>query len=82
MKLTRIIRAIIEDQEGSSVADQFYAVFENCESFDEQNFNALRYIYFVLKNELLNSPCFTMEAKNEIHDYINLLDKYFETATV
>jgi hypothetical protein len=72
MDTYKIAYAIIESAHGWSVAEQFRDTFQELESFDEQNTNALNYIYETLR-KLTNSDILNTEAQEELDAYMERL---------
>jgi predicted DNA-binding ArsR family transcriptional regulator len=72
MDTYKIAYAIIESAHGWSVAEQFRDTFQELESFEEQNTNALNYIFETLK-KLSNSDLLKTEAQEELDDYMDRL---------
>lgn len=77
--LGKIITTIINGEHGWSVADQFERSFDG-EAFEEQNINALEYIRYCLKYDIINSGVFNDEAMDEIKEYYSKLVEYLEEA--
>jgi CHASE3 domain sensor protein len=75
MDTYKIAYAIIESAHGWSVAEQFRDTFQELESFDEQNTNALNYIYETLR-KLTNSDILNTEAQEELDAYMERLSQH------
>ena len=76
MTTERLIFYILCGMQGDTVAKQFQAVYENDESFDQQNENALKYILSSLTHlkdvPALESIKGEIEYfESEIEDYLN-----------
>jgi hypothetical protein len=76
MTLNKIIKAIINNEHGWAVADQFEDTFSNNEPFEQQNTNALRYIRNVIRYDILGNNVFSDEAMNELREYYDKLAEY------
>jgi hypothetical protein len=72
MDTLKIAQLIIDSEHGWSVAQQFESTFTEQESFEEQNTNALNYIFETLK-KLSNSDLLKTEAQEELDDYMDRL---------
>ena len=78
--LETIIKAIISGEHGWAVAEQFEVTFNGGEPFEEQNINALAYIRYCLKNDVIRSGVFNDEAMRLINEYYDELVEYLEGA--
>ena len=65
---TEITKAFIDSKHGWAVAEQFEVTFEQSESFERQNTNALIYIRDMVK-DLLNSKILNDDANDELKSY-------------
>ena len=72
--LVDVVSAVINARHGWAVADQFKDSFEG-QSFDKQNYNALRYIQAEVK-VILQSDLLSEEAQLELEEYKEELDNY------
>jgi hypothetical protein len=79
MTLKEILKALINSEYSWSVAEQFENTFDDSESFEDQNDNALQYINSMLKDILdaYDSP-FSNSAKQEIFIYQRKLEDYLK----
>jgi hypothetical protein len=79
MTLKETLEALIKSEYGWSVAEQFENTFDDSESFEDQNENALKYINSMLKDILdaYDSP-FSNSAKQEIFIYQRKLEDYLK----
>ena len=76
-----VVSAFISKHHGSAVADQFIATFENNDSFEDQNENALQYIVETI-NDLIESCCFTNNVNTELDYYLEELKDYLTSNTL
>lgn len=76
MTLNKIIKAIINNEHGWAIADQFEDTFIGGEPFEQQNTNALRYIRNVIRYDILGNNVFSDEAMNELREYYDKLAEY------
>lgn len=74
INLDQIVEAHIKSVHGWAVAEQFEATF-NGESFEEQNYNAMNYIFKEV-GELLRSDLFNEDVQDELQDYWDRLELY------
>lgn len=72
---TELVKAFINSHHGWAVADQFQNTFEDGDSFEDQNMNALNYIYRAVK-DLINSGLLSEETVMELDSYENELSMY------
>ena len=72
--LGELVKAVVAAEHGWAVADQFEASF-NGESFEKQNYNALRYISGVVRS-LLSSNLLEEEAHDTLQTYLDDLEDY------
>jgi hypothetical protein len=70
-----LIASYINSKHGWAVAEQFESTF-NGESFDEQNFNALKYIKDTVNN-VLKSDVLSLESQDELQEYQSKMEEYF-----
>jgi hypothetical protein len=70
-----LIASYINSKHGWAVAEQFESTF-NGESFDEQNFNALKYIKDTINN-VLKSDVLSLESQDELQEYQSKMEEYF-----
>ena len=71
-----LIAAVIKNEHGWAVAEQFEATF-NGEAFEEQNYNALKYIERTVR-DVFNSDILNIEANDELEDYLVELGDYLK----
>lgn len=72
---TELVKAFINSHHGWAVADQFESTFEDGDSFEKQNMNALNYIYRAIK-DLINSGLLSEETVMELDSYEHELSMY------
>lgn len=72
---TEITKAFINSHHGWAVADQFEVTFEQSESFERQNYNALLYIRAVVR-DLIDSDVLSDDAADELESYYDDLANY------
>lgn len=73
--LSTIVTAFINSTYGWAVADQFKKTFDQEESFEDQNGNALKYIRTSVW-DLLQSSYLSEAAHDELEEYLEGLDNY------
>lgn len=69
-----LVEAFIKAKHGWAVSEQFLSTF-NGESFEEQNFNALRYIREEVES-ILKSNLLSEDAHDELQTYRDELEDY------
>jgi len=74
---TEITKAFIDSKHGWAVAEQFEVTFEQSESFERQNTNALIYIRDMVK-DLLNSKILNDDANDELKSYYEDISNYLD----
>jgi len=74
MQTIDLVKAVVNSEHGWAVADQFEATF-NSESFEKQNYNALRYIKGVVE-DILHSKILSEDAYDELYEYKENLEDY------
>jgi hypothetical protein len=74
MDTVDLIKAVVNSEHGWAVAEQFETTF-NGESFEEQNYNALRFIHGVVE-DILHSKVLSPDGHDELHEYKENLDDY------
>ena len=74
MYTSNLVKAVINDQHGWAVADQFEDTF-NGDPFEDQNYNALSYIHETI-TDLLGSDLLSDSSNREIQEYLDKLDEY------
>jgi hypothetical protein len=72
---TTITKAFINSHHGWAVADQFESTFEQSESFERQNYNALLYIREAVR-DLIDSDVLSDNACDELESYYEDLTNY------
>ena len=78
--LNQIVKAIIYNEHGWAIADQFEDTFSGDEPFEQQNPNALNYIKNCLKWNVMGSDVFNSAAMEEVKEYYDNLVEYLEEA--
>ena len=76
-----VVSAFISKHHGWAVAEQFIDTFENNQSFEDQNLNALEYIRETI-NDLIESCCFTNNVNTELDYYLEELKDYLTSNTL
>ena len=76
-----VVSAFISKHHGWAVAEQFIDTFENNQSFEDQNENALEYIRETINN-LIESCCFTNNVNTELDYYLEELKDYLTSNTL
>lgn len=76
-----VVSAFISKHHGWAVAEQFIDTFENNQSFEDQNENALEYIRETI-NDLIESCCFTNNVNTELDYYLEELKDYLTSNTL
>lgn len=74
-KTTTITKSFINSHHGWAVADQFESTFEQSESFERQNYNALLYIREAIR-DLIDSNVLNDNACDELESYYDDLVNY------
>jgi hypothetical protein len=77
MNVFEVTSKVIYSAHGWAVAEQFDATVEDRNSFDEQNTNALNYIWSTVKDLVINGP-FDEDATDELEEYLNDLSSYLD----
>jgi hypothetical protein len=74
MYTNTLVKAVINDQHGWAVADQFEDTF-NGDPFEDQNYNALSYIHETI-TDLLGSDLLSDSSNREVQEYLDKLEAY------
>ena len=76
--ITPVMGALIKADHGWSVQEQFIDTFLHCESFEDQNSNALEYIKDTI-DEALNNDFFRDECNEMLHEYNETVGAYLNS---
>ena len=76
MYIEDLAKAVIESNDGSSVAEQFLDSYQSGD-FKQQNPNALKYIKYTLQ-ELLESDLLAESESGELVEYFEELKEYLK----
>lgn len=78
MHVFEVVSKVIYAQHGWAVAEQFDETCSDRDTFEEQNFNALRLIRDTVK-ELVKFGPFDEDSTDELEEYYNDLVQYMDT---
>lgn len=73
--LEELLTGLVVKRHGTVVAEQFQCTYLNKEPFEDQNWNALEYVYGVL-DELTDISVLSYESEMELEMYMYRLKKF------
>ena len=78
MTVQELAALVITAQHGWAIAEQFESTFSGDEPFEKQNINALERVQMSIKR-LFHSGVLSIEANDELEDYLTDLREYLDS---